>query len=103
VYALPVINVSLTPSLVYAGICITQILDIIPQCANILVNCGGVDVLCQKMQNFEYIDVAENAIRALEKISEDYGGAILGTGGLDLMINMIDFFVVSIQVYRPHF
>ena len=50
------------------------------------------------MQNFEYIDVAENAIRALEKISEEYGGAILGTGGLDLMINMIDFFVVTIQV-----
>ena len=52
------------------------------------------------MQNFEYIDVAENAIRALEKISEGYGGAILSTGGLDLMINMIDFFVVSIQVIR---
>ena len=50
------------------------------------------------MQNFEYIDVAENAIRALEKISIEFGSGILSAGGLQIMINMIDFFVISTQV-----
>lgn len=69
-----------------------------PQASNILVSSGGISILCQKMQNFEYVDVAENAIRALEKISVEHGSAILNAGGLEPMMNMIDFFVVSTQV-----
>lgn len=82
----------------HAGASITQILDIVPQVAVILVNCSGISILCQKMQNFEYIDVAENAIRALEKISAEFGAGILAAGGLEIMLNMIDFFVTSTQV-----
>ena len=76
----------------------TQLLDIVPQAAAILVNHGGISVLCQKMQSFEYIDVAENAIRALEKISVDFGAGILAIGGLGIMLTMIDFFESKTQV-----
>ena len=75
-----------------------HILDLVPQAAGILILNEGVPVLCQKIQNFEYIDVAENAIRALEKISIEHGAAILYSQGLSIMINMIDFFVASTQV-----
>jgi len=69
-----------------------------PTASKILVNSGGVEVLCQKMQNFEYIDVAESAIKALEKVSYDNGLAILNAGGMEIMITMIDFFVSPTQV-----
>ncbi len=69
-----------------------------PAASKILVNCGGVDVLCQKMQNFEFIDVAESAIKALEKVSYDYGLTILNSGGMEIMLTMIDFLVSSTQV-----
>lgn len=84
--------------LVYAGISITQILDIAPQASTILVNSGGIEMLCLKMQNFEYVDVAENAVRALEKVSFDYAPGILNAGGFEIIVNMIDFFVATTQV-----
>lgn len=82
----------------HSAVSITHILDIMPAASKILVNSGGIEVLCLKMQNFEYIDVAESAIKALEKISHDYGLAILNAGGMEIMLTMIDFFVVSTQV-----
>lgn len=81
-----------------ASLSIVHILDIVPQASGILIINEGVPVLCQKIQNFEYIDVAENAIRALEKMSIEHGAAILYSKGLEIMINMIDFFVTSTQV-----
>ena len=50
------------------------------------------------MQNFDYIDVAENAIKALEKISSEFGTVIVQAGGLEMMMAMIDFFVIATQV-----
>ena len=84
--------------LVHSAISITHILDIQPTTSKILVSNGGVDILCQKMHNFDYIDVAENAIKVLEKISSEFGAVIVQAGGLEIMMNMIDFFVSSTQV-----
>lgn len=50
------------------------------------------------MQNFEFIDIAENAIKTLEKISHNNSYAILHAGGLPILIKLIDFFVISVQV-----
>ena len=82
----------------HSVVSITHILDIMPAAGKILVNSGGVEVLCQKMQNFEYIDVAESAIKALEKVSYENGLSILNAGGMEIMITMIDFFVSPTQV-----
>ena len=86
------------PQEVQASLSIVHILDLIPQSAGILIINEGIPVLCQKLQNFEYVDVAENAIRALEKISTENGSALLESKALEIMINMIDFFVASTQV-----
>ena len=51
------------------------------------------------MQNFEFIDIAENAIKTLEKISHNNSYAILHAGGLPILIKLIDFFVISVQVF----
>lgn len=63
-----------------------------------IVKHHGVAVLCEKMQNFEFIDIAENAIKTLEKISHNNSYSILHAGGLPILIKLIDFFVISVQV-----
>ena len=82
----------------HSAVSITHILDIMPAASKLLVNSGGVEVLCQKMQNFEYIDVAESSIKALEKVSGEFGLAVLNAGGMEIMLTMIDFFVAQTQV-----
>jgi len=48
------------------------------------------------MNDFDFIDVAENCIKTLEKASLEYPDYILETGCLPQMMNMIDFFVSSV-------
>ena len=79
----------------HASICINHILDININSASVLVNHKGVEILCNTMQDFNYIDVAEYSIKALEKVSADYPDYILSSGGLPIMMNMIDFFIVG--------
>ena len=57
-----------------------------------MIKAGGVNLLFELMQNLEYIDVAENAVRCLEKISYIDADEILN-GGLMILLNVIDFFV----------
>ena len=38
-------------------------IDIFPSVCNNIVNCEGVKHLCTKIQNIEYIDLAEGAIK----------------------------------------
>lgn len=73
-------------------------MEIAPHLSEVIVKNGGVNVLCEKMQNFEFIDIAENAIKTLEKISHNNSYAILHAGGLPILIKLIDFFVISVQV-----
>jgi hypothetical protein len=63
-----------------------------------LVNAKGVEALGVCMQNFNYIDIAEQSIKALEKISQDYPDYIMKANTLPKMMNMIDFFMLSTQV-----
>jgi len=82
---------------VHACICINHILDITPSSVGVLVDSKGVKILCGMMNDFDFIDVAENALKALEKISYEYPDYIMETGSLPQMMNMIDFFVTSVQ------
>lgn len=62
----------------------------------------GVDAVFDKIQNLEYVDIAENAIKVLEKISIESPGALLSGEGINMMLNFIDFFMEGTQV-RPSF
>ena len=61
------------------------------------VSCGGITALCEKLGNFEFIDMAEHAIKALEKFSYDNAPAILKAGGFATILNLLDFFEMSTQ------
>ena len=78
-------------------ISLTQIMDILPNCCNTVVNCGGVKILVERIQHIEYIDVAEQAIKGLEKISTENPHSIVIAGGLGTMLNLIEFFDNTVQ------
>jgi E3 ubiquitin-protein ligase TRIP12 len=74
---------------------ITHLVDIFPNVGNIVVSSGGISALCEKLGNFEFIDSAEHAIKALEKISHENAPAILKEGGFEAILNLLDFFELN--------
>ena len=73
-------------------------MDIFPSSVNTIINHHGVTVLSQKIQNLEYIDLAEKAIRALERISSEAAHSVLTNANLDIILNMMDFFELDVQI-----
>lgn len=72
-------------------------MDIFPSAVNTIINHQGVAALSQKIQSLEYIDLAEKAIRALERISSEAANSVLNHASLDIILNMMDFFEIDIQ------
>jgi E3 ubiquitin-protein ligase TRIP12 len=72
-------------------------MDIFPSAVNTIINHQGVAALSQKIQNLEYIDLAEKAIKALERISSEAAHSILANADLDIILNMMDFFELDVQ------
>ncbi|KAG7150800.1 ubiquitin fusion degradation protein C12B10.01c like [Verticillium longisporum] len=58
---------------------------------------GAVPVLCQKLLEISFIDLAEQALSTLEKISAEYPSSIVREGGLTACLSYLDFFATSTQ------
>ena len=77
--------------------CIANLIEASPSATRNVVQSGAVTILCQKLFEINYIDLAEQALSTLEKISVDYGGSIIEAGGLTACLNYLDFFATSTQ------
>ena len=58
---------------------------------------GAVPVLCQKLLDIQYIDVAEQALSTLSKVSVDFPASIVREGGLTACLQFLDFFATGTQ------
>ena len=58
---------------------------------------GAVPVLCQKLLDIQYIDVAEQALSTLSKVSLDFPASIVREGGLTACLQYLDFFATGTQ------
>ncbi|KAI5298644.1 hypothetical protein KEM56_003880, partial [Ascosphaera pollenicola] len=58
---------------------------------------GAVPILCQKLLDIQFIDLAEQALDTLAKISVDFPAAIVREGGLTACLTYLDFFPTSTQ------
>ena len=79
---------------------VTLLLDVYPPSARLVCQHGGVGVFCEKLLSIEYIDLAEQSIQALGKMSDTYPGLLLDTSHgnvLDAVLLFIDFFQVGMQ------
>ncbi|KAK6003296.1 hypothetical protein QM012_001141 [Aureobasidium pullulans] len=77
--------------------CIANLMEALPQATASVVYGGAVPVLCQKLLEIHYIDVAEQALSTLEKISVEFPASIVREGGLTACLTYLDFFATSTQ------
>ena len=57
-----------------------------------------VPLFCERLLNIEYIDLAEQALQALEKLSHEHPLAILRAGGMLAVLQFVDFFAISVII-----
>ncbi|PNS21757.1 hypothetical protein CAC42_1611 [Sphaceloma murrayae] len=77
--------------------CIANLMEAIPSATASVVYGGAVPVLCQKLLEIHYIDLAEQALSTLEKISVEFPSSIVREGGLTACLTYLDFFATSTQ------
>ncbi|CAH8371193.1 unnamed protein product [Eruca vesicaria subsp. sativa] len=76
---------------------ITYLCDVYPRSVAFVVKHETIPALCQRLLTIEYLDVAEQCLQALEKISRDQPVACLNAGAIMAVLSYIDFFSTSIQ------
>ncbi|XP_009358184.1 E3 ubiquitin-protein ligase UPL4 isoform X1 [Pyrus x bretschneideri] len=76
---------------------ITYLCDVYPHSSGFLVRHDAVPALCDRLMAIEYLDVAEQCLQALEKMSQEQPLACLQSGAIMAVLNYIDFFSTSIQ------
>jgi len=57
--------------MVMASNCLLSLIDLFPEISETIVDEKGLKTLEEKGKSFEYIDVAENSVKLLEKIAEN--------------------------------
>ena len=77
--------------------CIANMMEALPAATASVVYGGAVPVLCQKLLEIHFIDVAEQALSTLEKISVEFPSSIVREGGLTACLTYLDFFATSTQ------
>ncbi|KAF2452861.1 hypothetical protein BDY21DRAFT_388374 [Lineolata rhizophorae] len=77
--------------------CIANLIEALPASTANIVYAGAVPVLCQKLLEIHYIDLAEQALTTLEKISVEFPASIVREGGLTACLTYLDFFPTGTQ------
>ncbi|KAJ7799117.1 hypothetical protein B0H14DRAFT_2904219 [Mycena olivaceomarginata] len=77
--------------------CLANLMEALPGVAHTVVYHGAIPVLCSKLIEISYIDLAEQTLSTLEKISEEFPSSIVREGGLSALLNYLDFFSIAVQ------
>ncbi|GME65262.1 HECT domain-containing protein [Neofusicoccum parvum] len=77
--------------------CIANLMEALPAATANVVYGGAVPILCQKLLEIHFIDLAEQALSTLEKISVEFPASIVREGGLNACLTYLDFFPTSTQ------
>ncbi|KAM0469751.1 hypothetical protein ACHAPX_010332 [Trichoderma viride] len=77
--------------------CLANLMEALPASIANVVYGNAVPILCQKLLEISFIDLAEQALSTLEKISTEYPSSIVREGGLTACLSYLDFFATSTQ------
>ncbi|KAG4303762.1 hypothetical protein PORY_002831 [Pneumocystis oryctolagi] len=77
--------------------CLTNLMEALPSSISNVVYGGAIPILCQKLLEIQYIDLAEQALSTLEKISTEHPTTIVRDGGLTACLTYFDFFSTNVQ------
>ncbi|MDA4133087.1 MAG: hypothetical protein OK454_08190, partial [Thaumarchaeota archaeon] len=76
---------------------LANLMEALPASVANVVYGGAVPILCQKLLEISFIDLAEQALSTLEKISVEYPTSIVREGGLTACLSYLEFFATSTQ------
>ncbi|CAI6331682.1 unnamed protein product [Periconia digitata] len=76
---------------------LANMMEALPASTANIVYGGAVPVLCSKLLEINFIDLAEQCLSTLEKISVDFPSSIVREGGLTACLTYLDFFATSTQ------
>lgn len=97
----PLVNLLQTDSntevKIYAARALTHMMDALPSSSSAIANHGASEPLCQNLLSIEYIDLAEQSLSALHKLSVEYPHQIVRANGFQAVLSFIDFFSLSMQ------
>ncbi|KAH9622519.1 hypothetical protein KSS87_008684 [Heliosperma pusillum] len=71
---------------------ITHLVDGLPSSTAAVVHYGAVNCFCARLLTIEYMDLAEQSLQALKKISQEHPTACLRAGALMAVLSYLDFF-----------
>ncbi|KAK9803385.1 hypothetical protein WJX72_003423 [[Myrmecia] bisecta] len=76
---------------------LTFLADVMPSSCSSIVRHGAIGAFCARLLTIEYIDLAEQSLQALEKLSHEHPAACLRQGGLLAVLTYLDFFQTGVQ------
>ncbi|XP_074275667.1 E3 ubiquitin-protein ligase UPL3-like [Silene latifolia] len=76
---------------------ITHLVDVLPSSTAAVVHYGAVNCFCARLLTIEYMDLAEQSLQALKKISQEHPTACLRAGALMAVLSYLDFFSTGVQ------
>ncbi|GLJ54185.1 hypothetical protein SUGI_1161700 [Cryptomeria japonica] len=76
---------------------LTHICDIFPSSCSSVVHHGAIPCFCARLLTIEYMDLAEQSLQALEKISHRHASACLRAGALMAVLSYLDFFSSGVK------
>ncbi|EPQ28457.1 uncharacterized protein PFL1_03760 [Pseudozyma flocculosa PF-1] len=77
--------------------CLANLIEAMPYTAHSVVSNGAIPVLTSKLMEITFIDLAEQVLQTLEKVSQEFPSAIVKEGGLTAILQYLDFFNIHIQ------
>ncbi|KAJ2800788.1 Ubiquitin fusion degradation protein 4, partial [Coemansia furcata] len=77
--------------------CLSNLLEALPLAGGLLARLGAIEVLCGKLLEIEYIDLAEQALSTLMQMSKEFPAKVCEAGGLSACLMFLDFFATGTQ------
>ncbi len=77
--------------------CLNHIWTAYPRSQSIAVEYGAIGKFCEKMKGIEFIDIAEETLRGLLKLSDGHANEIIRAGGIVIVMTYMDFFRMNTQ------
>ncbi|WOG84167.1 hypothetical protein DCAR_0103348 [Daucus carota subsp. sativus] len=76
---------------------ITHLCDVLPSSCSAVVHYGAVSCFVNRLVAIQYMDLAEQSLQALKKISQEHPTACLRAGALIAVLSYLDFFSTGVQ------
>lgn len=82
---------------IYAARALTHMMEALPSSSSSIANHGAAEPLCENLLSIEYIDLAEQSLSALQKLSVDHPQQVVSANGFQAVLSFIDFFSIGMQ------